>query len=242
LSAANSFNNTLKIAQSRIDAVITSKLESFFELAEYNWTPKWPTQSLEPSDYVFEMITFLTAYVDSVLIGLGDETKTRAYENALRRINNYLMVCLGNGRQALTVQETLCSKEVPRLNEAALTMVLADIKFIEQEIQRMSRPGLDHVFDEVKLVSCQQDIRTNSTDAQCHHLRRRVSIHGAVYPAVILRRSQARPPVAHPLQARGWIHCSRHPHEGGTPSGGSGPRCATSVTVANNESRDDVTR
>lgn len=46
----------------------------------------------EPSTYVFEMITFLTAYVDSVLIGLNEDIKTRAYRNALTRINNWLMV------------------------------------------------------------------------------------------------------------------------------------------------------
>jgi hypothetical protein len=46
----------------------------------------------EPSTYVFEMITFLTAYVDSVLIGLNEEIKTRAYRNALFRINRWLMV------------------------------------------------------------------------------------------------------------------------------------------------------
>jgi hypothetical protein len=38
------------------------------------------------------MITFLTAYVDSVLIGLNEEIKTRAYKNALFRINRWLMV------------------------------------------------------------------------------------------------------------------------------------------------------
>lgn len=46
----------------------------------------------EPSTYVFEMITFLTAYVDSVLIGLNEQVKTRAYRNALARINRWLMV------------------------------------------------------------------------------------------------------------------------------------------------------
>jgi hypothetical protein len=46
----------------------------------------------EPSTYVFEMITFLTAYVDSVLIGLNEQVKTRAYKNALARINRWLMV------------------------------------------------------------------------------------------------------------------------------------------------------
>ena len=49
----------------------------------------------EPSTYVFEMITFLTAYVDSVLIGLNEDIKTRAYRNALARINNWLMVSIG---------------------------------------------------------------------------------------------------------------------------------------------------
>lgn len=92
LSAANSFTDTLRIAQTRIDAVIASKLESFFELSEYNWLPKSASANIEPSTYVFEMITFLTAYVDSVLIGLPDETKTRAYENALKRINQWFMV------------------------------------------------------------------------------------------------------------------------------------------------------
>lgn len=50
--------------------------------------------SQDPSTYVFEMITFLTAYVDSVLIGLNENIKTRAYKSALARINAWLMVSL----------------------------------------------------------------------------------------------------------------------------------------------------
>lgn len=95
MASAESFSETLGIAQSRIDAVIASKLESFFELAEYNWMPRTaPPQEPEPSTYVFEMITFLTAYVDSVLIGLSDSTKARAYERALQRINQWIMVSI----------------------------------------------------------------------------------------------------------------------------------------------------
>lgn len=94
LASGASFNSTLSIAQSRIDSIINSKLESFFELAEYNWMPARPQSTVEePSTYVFEMITFLTAYVDSVLIGLKEEFKTVAYRNALTRINRWLMVC-----------------------------------------------------------------------------------------------------------------------------------------------------
>ncbi|CAK9785452.1 putative rsec15 [Cutaneotrichosporon oleaginosum] len=138
MASASSFADTLKLAQSRIDAVITSKLESFFELAEYNWMPRQsPPSNPEPSTYVFEMITFLTAYVDSVLIGLDDGTKARAYEKALQRINQFLM-------------ETLTSTEVRMYNEAALMYVRADVLFIETEIQRLGKAGLDRVFDEVK--------------------------------------------------------------------------------------------
>lgn len=100
LASGASFNSTLSVAQSRIDSIINSKLESFFELAEYNWMPVRPQSTVEePSTYVFEMITFLTAYVDSVLIGLKEEFKTGAYRNALTRINRWLMVCSHVGRQ-----------------------------------------------------------------------------------------------------------------------------------------------
>ncbi|WVF71415.1 hypothetical protein IAT40_006219 [Kwoniella sp. CBS 6097] len=138
LSSCKSFARTLATAQSRIDGIINSKLESFFELAEYNWMPTRPqSTAAEPSTYVFEMITFLTAYVDSVLIGLNESVKTRAYQNALARINKWMM-------------EMLCGKEVARLNEMALSSVLADVNFIETEIKRLGKSGLDTVFDEVK--------------------------------------------------------------------------------------------
>jgi len=95
LTSVQAFAKALAVAESRIDAVIASKLESFFELAEYNWLPARPQSTMnEPSTYVFEMITFLTAYVDSVLIGLGEDIKTRAYRSALLRINKWLMVSL----------------------------------------------------------------------------------------------------------------------------------------------------
>lgn len=42
---------------------------------------------------------------------------------------------------------------MPRYNEAALAYVFNDVTYIQTEIGRLDRPGLDHVFDEVKLVS-----------------------------------------------------------------------------------------
>lgn len=51
------------------------------------------------------------------------------------------------------MKATLCGKEVQKLNEAALSSVLADVTFIETEIKRLEKPDLDRVFDEIKLVS-----------------------------------------------------------------------------------------
>lgn len=131
LQSGGSFNMALELAQSRIDSVIASKLDDFFEMAEYDWTPPLPAAMRklnrmstygqygrsspapgqmrpaaaqqatpappplpprEPSTYLFEMITFLTAYVDSVLIMLSDPIKTRAYRMALEHINAGFLV------------------------------------------------------------------------------------------------------------------------------------------------------
>ena len=93
LSSTAAFARALVTAENRIGDVIGSKLSDFFELAEYNWLPARPESTVDdPSTYVFEMITFLTAYVDSVLLGLDEAVKTRAYQSALTRINRWFMV------------------------------------------------------------------------------------------------------------------------------------------------------
>jgi hypothetical protein len=51
-----------------------------------------PDIKREPSTYLFEMITFLTAYVDSVLIGLREGVRGRAYRGALEHVRDGLLV------------------------------------------------------------------------------------------------------------------------------------------------------
>jgi hypothetical protein len=46
----------------------------------------------------------------------------------------------------------LCGRDVPRYNEPALANVLADVKFIEDEIRRLEKPALDKVLEEVRQV------------------------------------------------------------------------------------------
>lgn len=124
LQCGQAFRTALDIAQTRIDAVIASKLDDFFEIAEYDWTPPMPVrrravvsgaqsgaaggaqrqsttmawfddqEAKDPSMYLFEMITFLTAYVDSVLISLNEGIKVKTYRAALEHVNQGLLVSL----------------------------------------------------------------------------------------------------------------------------------------------------
>jgi hypothetical protein len=41
----------------------------------------------------------------------------------------------------------------PKYNEQALKNLLDDVLFIEREVKRLEKPGLDSVFDEIKSVS-----------------------------------------------------------------------------------------
>ena len=58
----------------------------------------------------------------------------------------------------LTRQDLLCGKDVPRYNEPALANVLADVKFIEDEIRRLEKPALDKVLEEVRQVGSRSPI------------------------------------------------------------------------------------
>ena len=110
----------------------------------------------EPSTYLFEMITFLTAYVDSVLIMLNESIKTRSYRMALEHINKGLLVSptfdVASSVAYTFTQGYLVGPDVPRLNEQALKNLADDVTFIEKEVKRLEKPGLDDVFDEIKSV------------------------------------------------------------------------------------------
>ncbi|KAJ9112059.1 hypothetical protein QFC22_006353 [Naganishia vaughanmartiniae] len=185
LQSSQSFQAAIDFAQNRIDTIIASKLDEFFEMAEYDWTPPLPASirkrgvisgtspsnsafqnsrpgspavgtqvtqrqsttmqwfdantTQEPSTYLFEMITFLTAYVDSVLIMLNEDIKTRTYRMALEHVNKGLL-------------GYLIGPDVPKLNEQALKNLVDDVTFIEKEVKRLEKPGLDDVFDEIKSI------------------------------------------------------------------------------------------
>lgn len=89
LTASSSLQNTLSRALDRITTSINSKLDDFFDLSEYDWTPA--TREDAPSMYLYELFNWLTTIVDSLVI--KESYKDEAYKGAVSYIAECLMVC-----------------------------------------------------------------------------------------------------------------------------------------------------
>ena len=89
----------------------------------------------------------------------------------------------------------LCGRDVPRYNEPALANVLADVKFIEDEIRRLEKPALDRVLEEVRQAgptSLEHDTSTDVADNRHHPLGCHTRLPRDFNPTVVLRGSQAK--------------------------------------------------
>lgn len=95
LGAVESFRETLSIARQRMEDQIALKLDSFFEMSEYQWTATYvssPQLGEHPSTYLIEMVNYLTLVVGSVLVNLSEEFKAQIYRSALQHCADRLMV------------------------------------------------------------------------------------------------------------------------------------------------------
>ena len=88
MNAIKSFQDTMSRALARVNASITSKLDDFFGLSEYDWTPN--TKEDSPSMYLYELVNWLTTVVDTLVI--KEEYKDEAYRSAVEYLANCLMV------------------------------------------------------------------------------------------------------------------------------------------------------
>ena len=88
ITAASSLASTQTRALLRLTSVITSKLDDFFELSEYDWTPK--SREDAPSMYLYELVNWLTTVVDSLTV--REAQKDGAYRGAVAYIADCLMV------------------------------------------------------------------------------------------------------------------------------------------------------
>lgn len=86
--ASSPFSEPFQRSQRRITALITSKLDDFFDLSEYDWTPQGREEM--PSMYLYELVNWLTTVVDS--LALKDTYKEEAYKGAVGYIAESFMV------------------------------------------------------------------------------------------------------------------------------------------------------
>ncbi|KAF5388055.1 hypothetical protein D9615_000563 [Tricholomella constricta] len=136
LTARTSFETTLSRSLGRITGLITSKLDQFFELSEYEWTPS--TRENAPSMYLYELVNWLTTVVDSLVI--KETYKDEAYKGALE----YIAGCLMN---------FLTGRDIPMMNENAISNILIDVDFLEEELKRIGRSHLSSVFVELRMTT-----------------------------------------------------------------------------------------
>ncbi|KAH0839949.1 exocyst complex subunit Sec15-like-domain-containing protein [Lanmaoa asiatica] len=130
--ALSPFSEPFQRSQRRITALITSKLDDFFDLSEYDWTP----QSREdmPSMYLYELVNWLTTVVDS--LALKDTYKGEAYKGAI-------------GYIAESFMNFMIGPKVPAMNENAIANMVTDMTFLEGEITRIGRGHLNSSFTEL---------------------------------------------------------------------------------------------
>ncbi|PCH41481.1 exocyst complex subunit Sec15-like protein [Wolfiporia cocos MD-104 SS10] len=136
LTAATSFAATVTRVLTRVSASISSKLDDFFGLSEYDWTP--PRREESPSMYLIELVNWLTTVVDSLVV--KDAYKDEAYRGAA----NYIAECF---------MDFMTGRNVPMMNENAVANLLLDIDFLEDEFKRGGHTHLNAAFLELRLMT-----------------------------------------------------------------------------------------
>ncbi|KAI0637978.1 rsec15 [Trametes polyzona] len=133
--AAASFSTTRTKALGRITEAMNAKLDDFFGLSEYDWTPK--AREDAPSMYLYELVNWLTTVVDS--LALPDAQK----EEACRGAVNYIASCF---------MDFLTGRDIPMMNENAIANLLMDVDFLDEELKRSGHVHSD-AFAELRSVS-----------------------------------------------------------------------------------------
>jgi len=85
--------------------------------------------------YLYELVNWLTTVVDSLAI--LEEYKDEAYKGALGYISDCLL-------------DFLTGPNVAVMNENALSNVLVDVDFLDEEFKRIGRSHLTAVFEELR--------------------------------------------------------------------------------------------
>ncbi|KAH9849999.1 rsec15 [Lenzites betulinus] len=166
IMAAGSFSMTRTKSLARVTEAMSSKLDDFFGLSEYDWTPK--AREDVPSMYLYELVNWLTTVVDS--LALGDAQK----EEACRGAVDYISSCF---------MDFLTGRDIPMMNENGIANLLMDIDFLDEELKRSGHP---HSAAFTELRSTMSVVMSDAVNAYLV-----ASIRQTSYPAVRPKRLQA---------------------------------------------------
>lgn len=136
LDASSHFSATLDIAQARIDSAISAKLLEFIDLEDMDWIPAGGDAS-RASSYISEMITWLEAMMESVLVLLPKSTKTKAYKSAFTYIASELL------------NNHLLSRETTQVSLDGLRQLQCDVDALSRESKRLMSDS-DSIWAEVR--------------------------------------------------------------------------------------------
>ncbi|KZV70296.1 exocyst complex component sec15 subunit [Peniophora sp. CONT] len=136
ITAAPAFAEALVQARARIAAVIASKLDDFFGLSEYDWTPA--QKDTVPSMYLTELVAWLSTVVDS--LQLKSEYKDEAYKEALAYISRCLM-------------DFLTDRSIPMMNDNGVAQILLDVDFLENTFAAMGHEDINGSFAEIRATT-----------------------------------------------------------------------------------------
>ena len=104
--------------------------------------------------YLYELVNWLTTIVDSLVI--KEVYKDEAYKGALQYIADCLMVSRAKRLHIhcpiINKQGFLTGRDIPLMNENAISNILVDVDFLEDELKRIGRSHLSSVFVELRLV------------------------------------------------------------------------------------------
>lgn len=82
------------MALDKIIVDISSKLDSFFEEADYQWEATVASRDAEPSSYLRDLVDFIQTIMLSVLVQLPDSGKDHVFQGALAHCASLMRVCL----------------------------------------------------------------------------------------------------------------------------------------------------
>ncbi|KTW27352.1 hypothetical protein T552_02332 [Pneumocystis carinii B80] len=129
LRAKSEFRNAIKDAEKRIFELVTSKIDDFLEISDYDWQST--TKQKEPSSYLLEMVSYLTTVMNSTLHNLPSSIKTFLYFGTLDHFASSMM-------------QILLNKSSKKINQNSILNFDLDLRYLERFVQDLSEPSISY--------------------------------------------------------------------------------------------------